>query len=314
MSKIIGCGSYAPQKILTNNDLSMMVDTSDEWIIQRTGIERRHLVEEENVADLAYNASLRAIENSRIDKENIDAILVATMTPSNLAPCIASQIKKRLGIEKKEVLAFDLNGACSGFMMAMQVATSLLEQYNTILVVAAETMSSMIDYSDRGTCILFGDGAGSVVLTRSDFKPTFYSFSEHDETNCLVTTNTFDQKITLSMKGNDVFRFAINALSYCINNILERFNYTDNDIDYYICHQANSRILQNVARQCKIDINKFYMNLQEYGNTSSASIPLVIDEMAKKGLLKKGQKVIMCAFGAGLSYSSCLWEIEEDLT
>lgn len=313
MSRIVSCASYAPSNVVTNDDLSKMVETNDEWIVQRTGIKRRHILDNETNGDMAYQAAKKAIEKSGLNKEEIDAILFATVTPEQLFPSMACSLKKRLGIEKKEVLAFDLSAACSGFVVALECAHHLSKSYKNILIVASEAMSKIIDWQDRSTCVLFGDGAGAIVLTRSMDEHTFHSYTEHDINDSLVTNTIYDEKIKVSMKGNEVFRFAVRALEKCIRKECEEANCTIDEIDYIVAHQANQRILQFVARQLGIPEEKFYKNLDEYGNTSSASIPLALSEMIEKKLIQPNQKICMVAFGAGLTYSSCLWKVEGEI-
>lgn len=313
MSRILSCASYAPTNVMTNDDLSKIVDTSDEWIVQRTGIRRRHILNDESNLDMATKAAERAIEKSGLCKEEIDAIIFATITPDQLFPSMACKLKKRLGIHKTELLAFDLSAACSGFIVALETAHHLSTSYKNILIVASEAMSKIVDWEDRSTCVLFGDGAGAIVLTRSDIERQFHSFTEHDESDSLVTSEIYEGKIKLLMKGNDVFRFAVSALGKCIRKECEAANCTIDEIDYIIAHQANQRILQFVGRQEGIPEEKFYKNLDEYGNTSSASIPLVLAEMVEKKLIKPNQKILMVAFGAGLTYSSCLWNVEGEI-
>ncbi|MEG0076806.1 beta-ketoacyl-ACP synthase III [Anaerorhabdus sp.] len=314
MSKILSVASYAPHKVLTNDDLSKMVDTNDEWIVQRTGIKRRHVVSDgETNLDIATRAAQEALDKSGLNKEDIDAILFATITPDLFTPSMACQLKRRLDIDRKNLLAFDINAACSGFVVAMETAHHLLHSYKNILVVASDTMSRIIDWTDRGTCILFGDGAGAVVLTQSEHTPKFHSFSEHDITDSLKTNSIYEDKTTLSMKGTDVFKFAVNALTTCIRKELEDNNMTIEQVDYIVAHQANVRIISLASKQLGIREDKFYMNIQEYGNTSSASVPLVLAEMVEKKMIHQGQNVLFVAFGSGLTYSSCLWKIEGEI-
>ncbi|MEF9967907.1 MAG: beta-ketoacyl-ACP synthase 3, partial [Longicatena sp.] len=254
-----------------------------------------------------------ALAKSGLDKEEIDCILYATITPDTFTPSMACQLKRRLNIDRKNLLAFDINAACSGFVVALETAHHLLRSYSNILVVASDTMSRIIDWSDRGTCILFGDGAGAVVLTQSNFNPIFHSFTEHDITDSLKTNSIYDEHTYLSMKGTDVFKFAVNALTTCIRKELEEANTSIDNVDYILAHQANVRIISLACKQLGINEDKFYKNIQEYGNTSSASVPLVLAEMVEKKMLKKGQTVLFVAFGSGLTYSSCLWKLEGDI-
>lgn len=313
MSRILSCASYVPSNVVTNEDLSKYVDTSDEWISQRTGIKQRHFLKDESNLDMAYEAAKKAIEKSGLDIEEIDAIVFSTCTPDQLLPSMASCLKKRLGINKTAVLAFDVNAACSGFMVALECAEHLLKSYKNICVVASEAMSSILDWKDRSTCVLFGDGAGAILMTRSNETMKFHSFSEHDVQDSLCSTKLRDGDVKLLMKGKEVFRFAIRALETCIRLECAEANCSLDEIDYIIVHQANQRIIQYVSRQLQIPESKFYMNLDEVGNTSSASIPLVLSKMIDEKRIKKNQKNILVAFGAGLTYSSCLWKVEEEV-
>lgn len=313
MSRIRSCASYVPSNVVTNQKLSEFVNTSDEWITQRTGIKQRHFLKDENNLDMATKAVLKAIDRSGIDKEEVDAIIFSTCTPDRLIPSMASSLKKRIGIQNTELLAFDVNAACSGFMVALECANYLLKSYKNVCVVASEAMSTVLDWQDRSTCVLFGDGAGAIILSRSENEMKFHSYSEHDEQDSLISTNLIDGACKLIMKGSDVFRFAVRALETCILKECEEAGCSIDDIDYIIAHQANHRIIQYVCRQLNIPESKFYMNVDEVGNTSSASIPILISKMIDEKVIQKNQTNILVAFGAGLTYSSCLWKVEEEL-
>ena len=300
---IYGTGSYVPEKVLDNHDLSKMVETSDEWITERTGIKRRHLVEQEGTVKMASEAGRRALKDARIDASKIDLILVSTITPDRNLPCTACQVQDELGAWN--ATCFDLNAACTGFLFAYNTAQAYLHTgiYKNALVIGAEAMSTIVDFTDRGTCILFGDGAGAAVLC-----------ADKDEELKTVTRSDGRGGIHLScepgeyihMNGSEIFKFAVREVTNCIEELLEKNNLKAEDVDFFILHQANKRIVEAVAKRLKVDIDKFPMNLQEYGNTSSASIPILLDEVNKKGMLERGMKLVMSGFGAGLTLGATL--------
>ena len=305
--KILGCGYVRAQKKVTNFDLEKMVDTTNEWIVQITGIQSRYLSEDQNTSTLAYLASLKAIEDAQIDASSIDCILVATTTPDCITPSTACLVQEKLGLNGQECTAFDINAACSGFVYGLNIASMLLEQYKTILVIGAETLSKIIDYKDRSTCILFGDGAGAVILRVSDeSKMIAYTKSKGDVNRVLTCKGRplkeKPESISyLEMDGKEVFRYAIEAMPDSIEHVLKKANKKVEDIDLFIPHQANIRIIQHVAKKMKVDINRFYVNLDEFGNTSSASIAIALAQAKEKGILKKGQKIVLTGFGAGFT-------------
>lgn len=313
--EILGTGFVKAQKKVTNFDLEKRVETSDEWIVQRTGISSRYVSETENTSDLAYKASLQAIEDAHIQKEDIEVIIVATMTPDCMTPSTACLVQAKLGLNDCPVFAFDINGACSGFLYAFQIASDLLSRYHHILVIGSETISKMIDWNDRSTCVLFGDGAGAMVLGRGDTKLYHYANSEGDLQEVLHAQglplvhdlqNQGASTHYLNMKGNDVFRFAIRVLKESIENVLDQSGFSIDDIDLIIPHQANYRIISHVAKKMKVDLSKFYMNLQEFGNTSAASIPIAYAMAQREGKIPEKGRVILVGFGAGLTYGATL--------
>lgn len=313
--EILGTGFVKAQKKVTNFDLEKRVETSDEWIVQRTGISSRYVSETENTSDLAYKASLQAIEDAHIQKEDIEVIIVATMTPDCMTPSTACLVQAKLGLNDCPVFAFDINGACSGFLYAFQIASDLLNRYHHILVIGSETISKMIDWNDRSTCVLFGDGAGAMVLGRGDTKLYHYANSEGDLQEVLHAQglplvhdlqNQGASTHYLNMKGNDVFRFAIRVLKESIENVLDQSGFSIDDIDLIIPHQANYRIISHVAKKMKVDLSKFYMNLQEFGNTSAASIPIAYAMAQREGKIPEKGRVILVGFGAGLTYGATL--------
>ncbi len=313
---IKGIGSYLPDKVVTNVDLEKIMDTSDEWISQRTGIKSRH-ISNLDTSDLGYQAALRAIEDAKIDVNEIDLIIVGTFTGDGNMPSVACLIQDKLGIEK-DCTSFDLNAACSGFVYSLNVAQAMLKSgmYKKALVIGAENISKTLDWEDRGTAILFGDGAGAVILEESDEYgfDSFYTGSKGDRERVLTLGNVQNENPyakleqfasdKLAMNGQAVFKFATRIVKKSVKEILEKDNSTLDDYKYIVCHQANSRILEATAKGLKADINKFYMNLDRVGNTSAASIPLALDEMVKKGLVSKGDRLILVGFGGGLTWGA----------
>lgn len=319
--KIKSYGAYAPSKVVTNDDLSKLVDTSDEWIRQRTGIERRHISEGEDTSDLAIKACKKALERANLKGEDIDLIIVATLTPDMCTPSVSCIVQKE--IKAKGAMAFDINAACSGFMFSMQTAYALMESngFKRALVVGVELLSKIVDWEDRSTCVLFGDGAGAVVLeeTQEERIAYFKSFSKGEKGDVLKC-GSFDvenpfvkekrvKNKKVKMEGSSVFKFAVVSMVKTIKELLAKANLQIDDIDYIVPHQANKRIVYAAIDKLKADENKFYFNMAEYGNTSSASIPIALNEMYEKGLLKEGQKIILVSFGGGLTVGSCLVEI-----
>lgn len=318
---ILGTGSYVPEKILTNDDLAKIVETSDEWIRTRTGIEERRIAApEEATSDLSYIAAERAIENAGIDKDEIGLVIVATMTPDHAAASTAAIVQNRLGID---AAAFDLSAACTGFVYAYSAAYSFIKAgiYKKVLVIGAETMSRVIDWKDRNTCVLFGDGAGAVVLGEvengghlavhltADGSGASELLVPSSGSRLPVTEETILNKdIYLKMNGREIFKFAVRVFPETVEDVLNQVNMTADDIDVFIPHQANIRIIESIAKRFKQPMEKFYVNLQKYGNTSAATIPLALDEANRGGKLRKGDKIVATGFGGGLTYGSMLIE------
>lgn len=282
---------------------------------------KRNISSGENTSDLAYKAAKVAIENSGVSIEEIDLVLVATITPDHFTPSTASIVQGKLGI--KNAVAFDLSAGCTGFVYALGVASSMIGKgiAKNALVIGSEVLSKVIDYSDRNTCVIFGDGAGAIVLTKdlNEKIKDIYLQGEYDTghniqiqsvnvNNPLVTADEESSLPKLSMNGGEVYKFALGALSELIQVLLDRNNLSSDEIKYVVPHQANFRIIEAVSKKLDIDINKFYVNIENYGNTSSASIPIALAEMNSKGLLQKGDKIILAGFGAGLTWGSVLLE------
>ncbi len=310
-------GAYVPQKILSNAELEKMVDTTDEWILKRTGIkERRIAAEGELTSDLALKASEKAIERAGIAKEDIDLIVFATISPDFLCmPSTACILANKLGL--KDVAAFDISAACSGFIYALSVAKAYIESgmKKTVLVVGAETLSRIVDYTDRSTCILFGDGAGAAVITASESKQNaildIHTSADGGYWDFLVTPMSTSKNggicgSFIQMKGNETFKLAVKTLSSDCINILADNDLDSSKLDHFIPHQANYRIIKAVGDSVGLPDEKVVLTVEKYGNTSAASIPMAINDMYEAGKLKKGELMLLDAFGGGLTWGSCL--------
>ncbi|NEZ48922.1 ketoacyl-ACP synthase III [Clostridium botulinum] len=316
--KIENTGRYAPDNIVTNQDISKIVDTNDKWITERTGIKERRISKGENTSDMAIKSANDVLRKSSIKATDLDLIIVATCTPDCFVPSTACIVQEAIGATK--ATCFDISAACTGFMYALGVASQFIKtgQSKNALVIGAETLSKMINWEDRGTCILFADGAGAAILTRSEDIGLISQYTCSDGTggkflkcNALPVKNpyvdaedNFDDK--LSMEGREVFKFAVNAMINSVHKVLENTDYKVEDIDYIVPHQANIRIIEYVAKKLNVSQDKFYINLDRYGNTSGASIPIALDEMNEKSMLKKGDKIILVGFGGGLTFGAHL--------
>lgn len=318
---IRGTGSILPEKILTNQDLEHMVDTTDEWIRQRTGMKERHIAEKDTVASLAAEACERALQSVGKSAEDTELIIVATCTAEMLLPCAACRVQKLIGAVN--AIAFDINAACGGFLFALNTAHHYIASgaCRNALVVGAEVLSEIIDWTDRSTCVLFGDGAGAVYVeeTTSDEKSGIIGMSQGSsgmngqmlycrgrnvkgETEPEINSSD----LLVHMSGSEVYRFAVRQVPACITKALDSAGIGTGDVDIYVLHQANSRIIESIAKTLKTDIDKFPMNIERTGNTSSASIPILLDELHRSGRIRKGQKVVLSGFGAGMTYGACV--------
>ncbi|WP_298844526.1 beta-ketoacyl-ACP synthase III [Clostridium sp.] len=318
--QIIGTGSYAPLNIMTNHELSKIVDTSDEWIVSMTGIKQRHISTGENTSDLATKAATFALKNANIKAEDIDLIIVASTSPDQFVPATACIVQGNIGAVN--AMAFDISAACTGFIFALNIAMQFLKtgQRKRALIIGADVLSKIVDWTDRNTCILFGDGAGAAVLEAGSVRGiiSINSASEGQKGKFLTcptvdvkntyTKGTENFKATISMDGKEIFKFAVKTIASSISRILKENNYTLDDIKYVVCHQANFRIIEFVVRKLKADKDKFFVNLDKYGNTSAASIAIALDEMNKENLLTVGDKIILVGFGGGLTYGASLIE------
>ncbi len=313
-SKIAGTGSYLPKKILSNADFEKMVDTTDEWIFTRTGIRERHIAAEgEMTSDLALQASLNAIEAAGIDANQIDLIVVATTTPDKIFPSVATMLQRKLGIAGCP--AFDVQAVCSGFVYALATADSFIKTgaAKCALVIGAETFSRIVDYTDRSNCILWGDGAGAVILQASlnttNEPQGVISTHLHADGNfekMLHVPRNEDRPDTVLMEGNAVFKMAVNTLDQIVDETLAANGMQKSDIDWLVPHQANIRILQATAKKLDMPMDKVVVTVDKHGNTSAASIPLALDVAVRDGRIKRGEIILMEAFGGGFTWGSAL--------
>ena len=318
--RIIGVGSYVPPKVVTNDDLSKIVDTNHEWILDRTGICERRVSEGEDTSSMAYKASIDAMKKADINGEDLDLIIVATITPDSFIPSVACMLQKMIGA--KNATAFDISAACTGFIYSLEVAENLIKggKYKRALVVGAETLSKIVDWADRSTCILFGDGAGACVIEESKESDSkiinTYSMSDGEKWSAL-TTGANDVKSPFSkqeniknkhiqMNGREVFKFATSVMVDSVKKVLEDTEYNLEDIDYVVPHQANLRIIDYAAKKLSIPRERFYVNLDRFGNTSSASIPIALSDMYNQGKLKTGNLIVLVGFGGGLTCGATL--------
>ncbi|MEL0055921.1 MAG: beta-ketoacyl-ACP synthase III [Methylophilaceae bacterium] len=309
-SKIIGSGSYLPDRVLTNQDLEKMLDTTDEWITTRTGIKQRHIIADDQVtSDMAYEASKKALQDANLDAQDIDLIILATTTPDKIFPSTACTLQAKLGIP--ECPAFDVQAVCSGFIYALSIAEKFIKTgtSTTALVVGADAMSRITDYKDRSNAILWGDGAGAVILTKSN-EPGILSTHIHAQgkyEDMLHVPRRHDGELdTIEMQGNQVFKMAVNTLDAIVDQTLDANQLKKSDIDWLVPHQANIRILDATAKKLSMSMDKVIVTIDKHGNTSAASIPLAFDEGVKAKKIKKGQIVLMEAFGGGFTWGSAL--------
>lgn len=312
--KILGTGSAIPARSVTNNDLAQVMDTSDEWIRSRTGIGSRYIAISETSNDMAAEAGKKALEDAGVQPEEIDMILVATISPDQVMPNTACEVQKRIGAHR--AVCFDLNAACSGFLFALHTASAYLSSgfAKKILVIGVETLSKIMDWNDRSTCVLFGDGAGAVVVTdggelpyeavvgSTGVKGEVLALDGRKNNNLYVQNEEKNAYVT--MDGQEVFKFAVSTVPKITKEVLEKANVSVDEVDWFVLHQANERILQSVAKRLKVSLDKFPMNLERFGNTSSASIPLLIDEMNRNNQIKEGDKLVLCGFGGGLTWGA----------
>lgn len=317
-TKIIGTGSYVPECSITNDDLAKIMDTSDEWISSRTGIRERRISSGEGTSGMAAKAAKAALGRAGIAPEDLDIIILATSSSDFCFPNGACEVQAEIGAAN--AAAFDISAACSGFIFALNTMHAFFQAgiYQTGLVIGADALSKLVDWDDRKTCVLFGDGAGAAVV-QADNQKAFHMVmgSDGSRGNVLACpsrsmgnflTNSKPELGYMSMDGQEVFKFAVRTVPNCIKQVLEKGNLKADDIKYFILHQANYRIFEAIAKRMKLPIEKFPMNIQKYGNTSAASIPLMLDELNREGKLLPGDKLVFSGFGGGLTWGAVLLE------
>lgn len=320
-ASLISIASYIPKKVLTNFDLEKMVDTSDEWIVKRTGIKERHIAVDEATSDLGTNAAKIAIERSGLNANQIDAIICATISPDHLCmPSTACKIASNLGLNYG-ITAFDISAACTGFIYLLELAKSLIESgaKKNVLIIGAEKLSSIIDYTDRSTCILFGDGAGAAIISASDSNEILdiHTASDGSQANLLITPGcgsvfpanqeNINKRLNfIHMSGNEVFKIAVQTLTKSVIEILEQNKLDSEDIDFFIPHQANIRIIEAVKQRLNFKDEQCVLSVHKYGNTSSASIPMAINDAYEDGRIKNGSVLLLDAFGGGFTWGSAI--------
>lgn len=331
-TKISGTGKSIPQKVVTNDDLVRVIDTSDEWIYTRTGIRSRHVADTDTSAMLAAEAAKQALYNASISAEDIELIIVATSSPDYTFPSTASIVQNKIGA--CGAMCFDISAACTGFIYALSIAEAYMQsgQFKQALVIGSEIMSGEVDWKDRSTCVLFGDGAGAVVLSAEqetlsepeqiillapesaeDCSTEKFSHTYFKTISALHADGSKGQVLTrgkefIQMDGREVFKFAVKKVPESINEVLEKANVSIDEVKYFVLHQANIRIIEAVAKRLGTEMSRFPTNLERYGNTSAASIPILLDEMNRSNILQRGDKIILSGFGAGLSWGSTLLE------
>lgn len=318
-TRIIGTGSCLPAAIVTNDDLAKIMDTSDEWISTRTGIRERHLVKEETTTSMSVDAARRAMQNAGVTAGEIDLIIVGTLSADCVTPACACEVQAQIGAAN--AVAFDINAACAGFMFALNIANAYLQSgvYKTALILGAETLSKIMDWNDRSTCVLFGDGAGAAVVRMEEgagllafdqgsdgVKGKVLACRNRSNNNPLAETSKDLEYV--HMDGQEVYRFAVTAVPHSLQKTIQAAGLTVEDIDYFALHQANIRILQSVAKRLKVSEDKFPISLDHCGNISAASVPILLDEMNRKDMLKPGMKIALSGFGGGLTWASAVIE------
>jgi 3-oxoacyl-[acyl-carrier-protein] synthase III len=318
--KIIGTGSYTPERILSNQDFEKMVDTSDEWIRTRTGIVERRIADPQVASsDMAYEAALKALESASIDPADVDGIILGTVTPDYIFPATSCFVQSRLGA--KNAFAFDLLAGCSGFIYALQVGKAMIDagDAENILVIGAETLSRITDYKDRSTCILFGDGAGAAVLSKSKESGILSIFlgANGDDWEKIILpaggsrTPASEETIKnglhyLKMKGNDVFKEGVKGLEFASLKAIRKADITTEQVDLFIPHQANYRIMDAVRKRLNLSLEKLFVNVDKYGNTSSASVPIALDEAVRSGRVQEDDLILFAVIGSGFTFASAV--------
>ena len=317
-TRIVGTGAYVPEQIATNDDLARIVETNDEWIRSRTGIGERRIATTETNSYMAAQAAKQALDQAGIAPEDVDLILLATSSPDYCFPNGACEIQEQIGAVN--AAGYDISAACTGFVFALNTAHAFIQAgiYRTALVIGSDVLSKLLDWTDRGTCVLFGDGAGAVVVQAAD-RGVIGVKMHSDGTKggvltCGARTNgnfLLGKKPELgymTMDGQEVFKFAVRKVPECITQVLDHAGVAAEEIKYFVIHQANYRIIESIAKRLKVSVECFPVNMEHYGNTSAASIPLLLDEINRKGMLKSGDKIVFSGFGAGLTWGAALLE------
>jgi len=329
-ARIIGTGSYLPEKVLTNLDLEKMVDTSDEWIVTRTGMKERRLAgSDEYTSDMGYKAALAALNSSGVSPEQVDMIVVATLTPDYSFPSTACLIQQKLGA--LNAAAFDMQAACTGYIYGLSIAKAFIESglYKNVLVVAAEKLSTIVDYTDRNTCILFGDGASAcVVSSQIGSKQSLWirdvSLGSDGEQSQLLmlpaggsrlpaSEETVSQGLHyLKMEGREVFKHAVRRMESSCRSCIDRVGLTENDVNWLVPHQANNRIIETIAKRFQVPMEKVFLTIHKYGNTSASSLGIALDELLKEKPVSDGDNILTTAFGSGLTWGSAILTVESE--
>lgn len=319
IGKICGTGSYIPEKTVSNDQLAQIVDTNDAWIRERTGIVRRHVAEEDTVVSMGAKAAERALENAGISPEEIDLILLGTSSSNVIFPAGACAIQQKIGAVNAAGL--DVSAACTGFVAVFQIGQAYIQSgmARTILLIGADSMSRLVDWKDRSTCILFGDGAGAAVLRAEESQKKVCSVLHSDGGKGWTLTCdsrhrdgardlSEDASTYIRMDGGEVFKFALTRVPEAVREVLKKAELSTEDVSWFLLHQANVRIIDGVARRLRLGMERFPSNMEEYGNTSAASIPILMDEMNRGGKLQRGQKIVISGFGAGLTWGASVFE------
>lgn len=311
--RIIGTGMYVPENIVTNDDLAKLVDTNDEWIRTRVGVERRHIATTETAADMAYEAAKDALENSGIKAEELDLILCSTCSGDDVSPSVSCMVQNKLGVS---CMAYDINAACSAFIFLLETAAGYFarKKVKNVLVIGSERISRILDWTERSTCVIFGDGAGAAVLTEGDnYLASRFNVNGGDDVIKIpnfIGSSPFFKNEPISpyihMQGQETFKYAVSSISRDLPAVLADAGLSIDDIKYVVPHQANKRIIEAAARRSGIPLEKFFVNIEEYGNTSSASVPIALNELNRSGKLSEGDLLILTAFGGGLACATCL--------
>lgn len=309
---ILGTGAYVPERIVTNDELSTLVETNDEWIKQRVGISERHIAANESCADMGAKAALAALESAGISPDELDLIIGSTISGDYASPSLACLVEKRIGAD---CMAFDISAACSGFLFLLDTAAGFFARgKKKVLLVSSEKLSRLVDWTDRSTCVIFGDGAGAAVLGEGDgYLDSLFHVSGGDDVIRIPNFGGFSpfsevsaEKPVIHMEGQETFKYAVSSMTLDVKTLLERNSLSPEDIKFVVPHQANRRIIESASKRLGIPYEKFMVNIEKYGNTSSASLPIALDELRRSGRLERGDLCVFAAFGGGLADGACL--------